>query len=130
MKEHLQTLKNQLSLDDIDVSPEIIEGDQLISNICQVLNKKVWPSVLTVDNLSKHIGSVNSIYEHFKCMNVIERITLDAVVSSYIDIVQYAVQYFPVKDIDLLTSVLAQKRYRQTRLEKCSFNHGDMFMWV
>ena len=56
-----------------NIRREMTKGDSMLSNICKVLNTKVWPDnelLVNEDALQKQLESINFIYQHYHTMPI------------------------------------------------------------
>ena len=90
------------------------EGDNIIFDICRVLNTSVWPSMAQVSQsddesvLSIQVKALRSIYLHYKNMDVFSGISEEVVIDGLIDLVRYSQRYFDTSvadPLDLLSKV-------------------------
>ena len=83
----------------------ISDGDNVLFDICRILNSKVWPSLEQPDSddeqvLSHQLTAVTKIYQKYKLMDVFTSTTLNSLIIGYIDVVRYAYRYFNIDSTD------------------------------
>ena len=70
----------------------ISDGDNVLFDICRILNSKVWPSLEQPDSddeqvLLHQLTAVTKIYQKYKLMDVFTSTTLNSLIIGYIDVI-------------------------------------------
>ena len=86
---------------------ETIEGDSMLSNICKVLNAKVWPGnglLVNEDVLQKQLESISFKYQHYHAMPIFASCNVEDIKSGFLSLVKYVIEtYFSIHQMVPLT---------------------------
>ena len=80
------------------------DGDNVLFDVCRVLNSQVWPNILNVDDetveeiLLVQLAAVQKIFERYSSMEVFTVFNLNNVKDGFIDIVRYSNRYFNITE--------------------------------
>ena len=81
----------------------ISDDDTVLSDVCRVLNTTVWPQLNDYKKdeevLSVQLTAINSNFERFKLIPVVESAKCESLQSGSADIIRYAHRYFAVSTI-------------------------------
>ena len=78
----------------------------MLSNICKVLNTKVWTDnelLVNEDALQKQLESISFIYQHCHAMPIFANCNIEDIKSGFLSLVKYAATYFSVHQMAPLT---------------------------
>ena len=84
----------------------MIEGDSILSNICKVLNTKVWLDnelLVNEDALQKQLESISFMYQHYHAKPIFANSNIEDIKSGFLSLIKYAATYFSVHQMVPLT---------------------------
>ena len=89
-----------------NIRRETIEGDSILSNICKVLNTKVWPDnelLVNEDALQKQLESISFMYQYYHAMPIFTNCNIENIKSGFLSLVKYAATCFSIHQMVPLT---------------------------
>ena len=82
-----------------NIRRETIKGDAMLSNICKILNTKVWHDnelLVNEDALQKQPELISFMYQHYHVMPIFANCNIEDIKSGFLSLVKYAATYFSV----------------------------------
>ena len=89
-----------------NIRRETIKGDQMLSNICKVLNTKAWLDnewSVNKDALQKQLQLISFMYEHYHTMPIFANCNIEDIKSGFLSLIKYAATYFSIHQLVPLT---------------------------